>query len=277
MGTSEAPPSRYRIAEVGRLTGFAPTTLRYYEKVGVLAKHDRTASGYRLYTDRDVERLRLIARAKSLGCTLAEISRLVQVWDADDCAPVQHLLAQLVRAKADEVRQHIARMESLTDELAATEVVLGERPVTGPCVATCGCVTTPETQTVDGTGADGSDAACSCGRATPATAGTPATGRAEVDAGPIGCSLDAADAQARIDDWRAVLIGATREPIAGGVRLLFGPAAPLGEISRLAVAEHACCPFFAFTITVDARGVALEVTAPAHGRSLLDDVFGVAG
>ena len=277
MSRTEAQQSGYRIAEVGRLTGFAPTTLRYYEKVGVLTPHARTASGYRLYTDRDVGRLRLVARAKQLGCTLEEISRLVQAWDADECAPVQHLLAQLVRAKADEVRQHIARMASFTDQLEAAEVVLGERPVDGRCDETCGCVATPVTPTVDEALANGSDTACSCGSATPATRGPLATGRAEVDAGPIGCSLDAVDVQARIDDWRAVSIGATREPITGGVRLLFGPGAPLGEISRLAVAEHACCPFFAFTITVDGRGVALEVTAPADGRSVLDAVFGVEG
>jgi hypothetical protein len=200
----------------------------------------------------------------------------VTAWDADDCAPVQHLLAQLVRAKAMEVRQDLARMASFTDQLAATEATLRQRPVDGPCDETCGCATVPATPTADESRADRSGTACSCGSDTPATPGPLATGRADVEAGPIGCSLDAADVQARIDDWRAVSIGAVREPIAGGVRLAFGSAAPLGEIGRLAVAEHACCPFFAFTITVDGRGVALEVTAPADGRSLLDAVFGVA-
>ncbi len=277
MSTTEAPQAGYRIAEVGRLTGFPPTTLRYYEKVGVLTPHARTASGYRLYTDRDVERLRLVAHAKELGCTLEEISRLVHAWDADDCAPVQHLLAQLVQAKADEVRHHIARMASFVHVLEATGASLAERSVDGPCDETCGCVAAPSAPSFDEARADGSGAACRCASATPASPAVLATGQAGGDAGPIGCSLDAVDVQARIDDWRAVSIGATREPIAGGVRLVLGPAAPLGEISRLVVAEHGCCPFFAFTITVDGRGVALEVTAPAEGRSLLDAVFGVAG
>jgi MerR family Zn(II)-responsive transcriptional regulator of zntA len=75
--TAPAPASRYRIAEIARLTGFAPTTLRFYEQAGVLVPPERTAAGYRLYTDRDVERLRVIARAKQLGCTLDEITELV--------------------------------------------------------------------------------------------------------------------------------------------------------------------------------------------------------
>src|SRR3712207_889904 len=103
MGTTEATAGRYRISEVGRLTGFTPSALRFYEGAGVLAAPARTASGYRLYDDRDVERLRLIGRAKELGCTLDEIAGLVQVWDADECGPVKHHLRSLVLRKAEEV------------------------------------------------------------------------------------------------------------------------------------------------------------------------------
>jgi hypothetical protein len=48
------------------------------------------------------------------------------------------------------------------------------------------------------------------------------------------------------------------------------------EIARLAGAEVECCPFFSFTLSLDARGVVLEVTAPTDGQALLDSVFGVA-
>jgi hypothetical protein len=42
------------------------------------------------------------------------------------------------------------------------------------------------------------------------------------------------------------------------------------------VAEWACCSFFAFSITVDGRGTALEVRAPDAAQELLTTVFGVA-
>src|ERR687893_1166534 len=93
MATTEAPTRRYRIGEVGRLTGFEPTTLRFYENAGVLAPPPRTPAGYRSYDDRDVERLRLIARAKDLGCTLDEIADLVQAWDADECGEASIAIA----------------------------------------------------------------------------------------------------------------------------------------------------------------------------------------
>lgn len=60
------------------------------------------------------------------------------------------------------------------------------------------------------------------------------------------------------------------------MRLRFGSEAPVAELARLAAAEQACCPFFAFTLTIGARGIALEVTAPADGQDLLATVFGVA-
>jgi len=81
--------------------------------------------------------------------------------------------------------------------------------------------------------------------------------------------------QARVADWQALLAGVEhREPITHGLRLHFGHAGPLAEIGRLAAAEHECCPFFTFAITIDGRGVALEVTAPPDGHALLELVFG---
>jgi len=99
MTTTEARQGRYLIAEAAELSGFAATTLRFYEDEGVLAPATRSAAGYRIYGDRDVERLRLIARAKELGCTLEEIKGLVEAWDADQCAPVKHQLRDLVSSK----------------------------------------------------------------------------------------------------------------------------------------------------------------------------------
>src|SRR3546814_10569500 len=107
MSTTEAPERRYRLAEVSRLTGFTPTALRYYENAGVLAPPERTAAGYRAYDDRALERLRLVARAKELGCSLEEVAWLVEAWASDDCGPVKHRLRSLVNAKVIEVDRHI--------------------------------------------------------------------------------------------------------------------------------------------------------------------------
>ena len=82
----------------------------------------------------------------------------------------------------------------------------------------------------------------------------------------------------RMADWQAVTNEVVRrEALEGGVRLVFGDDPPLGEIVRLAMAEYQCCPFFGFAVTVDARGTALEVTAPPEGAEVLAAAFGLAG
>lgn len=62
-----------RIAHSG---GVAAKTIRYYEQIGVLPAPRRAASGYRLYDQAGVERLRFIRRARSLGLTLQQLKTL---------------------------------------------------------------------------------------------------------------------------------------------------------------------------------------------------------
>ena len=84
---------------------------------------------------------------------------------------------------------------------------------------------------------------------------------------PIACTLGADSLGGRLDDWRQVLAHASaRTHIDDGVRVEFSPDVPIAELSRLVVAEHECCQFFRFAISVDGRGLALEVTAPARRK-----------
>jgi MerR family transcriptional regulator, mercuric resistance operon regulatory protein len=54
-------------AELARCTGCHPETIRYYEKIGMLPDPPRTASGYRVYDETHIRRLRFILRARELG------------------------------------------------------------------------------------------------------------------------------------------------------------------------------------------------------------------
>ncbi|MBW3548210.1 MAG: hypothetical protein KY452_08790, partial [Actinobacteria bacterium] len=65
-----------------------------------------------------------------------------------------------------------------------------------------------------------------------------------------------------------------RRPVEGGVRLELAPGAPVGTIAQLAAAEQSCCRFFAFALTVDERGPALEVTAPSGAADVVASLFG---
>jgi DNA-binding transcriptional MerR regulator len=73
-----------RIGEVARQVGTTPRTIRYYEEIGLLpAEGDRESGRHRVYTERDVERLREALRLKDLlGVSLFELKELLAAEDA---------------------------------------------------------------------------------------------------------------------------------------------------------------------------------------------------
>ena len=72
---------RYMISVAAELVGMHPQTLRIYEQKG-LVQPKRTAGNTRLYSDRDVERLRLIQRLTSeIGLNLAGVERVLYLED----------------------------------------------------------------------------------------------------------------------------------------------------------------------------------------------------
>ena len=92
---------------------------------------------------------------------------------------------------------------------------------------------------------------------------------------PIACSLDDAELDDRLRRWRGTLASVqAREPVPGGVRLRFDDPGSLRELGPLAAAEHQCCPFFDFAISLDGDGLVMEVTAPEEAGPLVAAVFG---
>jgi MerR family copper efflux transcriptional regulator len=65
------------IGTVAERAGVGIDTIRYYEREGLMPEPARRASGYRVYDESAVQRLRFIRRAKELGFTLAEIGELL--------------------------------------------------------------------------------------------------------------------------------------------------------------------------------------------------------
>lgn len=101
---------RYMISVAAELVGMHPQTLRVYEQKG-LVRPERTAGNTRLYSDRDVERLRSIQRLTTeLGLNLAGVERVLDL--EDELERLQRRLERLereMRAKVDEVRRSYRR------------------------------------------------------------------------------------------------------------------------------------------------------------------------
>jgi DNA-binding transcriptional MerR regulator len=254
--------TQLRIKDVSERSGFTPATLRYYEEIGIVPSPQRSESGYRLYDDRVLERLAFIARAKQLGCSLEEISELTVAWDGGRCGPVQDRLRALVADKINSAQRQIAEFIALTADLHRAARELERHRPDGPCDDTCGCVSPADGDTI---------VAVSLIAKPSATA--------EV---PIACTLDRAAGERQLAEWQSLLKEPglnrgvrSRAPINGGVRLEFGNEVDLTELTRLAAAEQGCCQFFSFAITVDHRGIGLEVRAPRDAEDVVAALFGV--
>lgn len=119
---TERPPqkkdrgrSAYRIGDVTRLTGLPADTLRYYEKIDLLPPVNRTASGIRIYTDKDISRLNFIQRAQKMNFSLAEIASLLKM--REDPQRARKGVRELTAAKLAEVETRLNEIATLRNEL----------------------------------------------------------------------------------------------------------------------------------------------------------------
>lgn len=69
-----------QIGTVARQAGVPAKTIRYYESVGLIDAAERTPGGYRSYGEQDVETLRFIQRARSLGFPVGTVADLLALW-----------------------------------------------------------------------------------------------------------------------------------------------------------------------------------------------------
>lgn len=91
------PPDepRYAIGVAARLVNLHPQTLRHYESLGLVVP-ERTQGNIRLYSPRDIERLRKISRlTQELGVNLAGVAIILRLSEQ-----VEQLQAELTRLEA---------------------------------------------------------------------------------------------------------------------------------------------------------------------------------
>ncbi len=247
--------STYTIGEVADRSGFSTSSLRYYEGIGLVAPATRTESGYRVYDDQTLARLAFIARAKQLGCSLAEITDLAAIWDGERCGPVQRRFHELVTAKLQLAQRRIAELVAFTRELRVAAGQLSGEPIDGPCGDDCACIIA-----VDSVSAEPVSGAL-----------TPRS-----DEPVIACTLEPDAMPDRLMNWQDLLAHARQRTTGsdGALRVEFDDAVRLDELTQLVAAEQRCCAFFSFAITIDARGVALEVRAPDRATAIVAALFG---
>ena len=87
----------YTISELAKLAGISTRTLRYYDKIGLLVP-EKSANRYRIYGEKDVDRLQQILFYRELGLPLVDIKTIMASRDFDRMAALQsHLEAMKTR------------------------------------------------------------------------------------------------------------------------------------------------------------------------------------
>jgi len=101
----------YTIGKIARTAGVNIQTLRYYERRRLLSPGTRKASGYRLYDEGALKRLRFIKNAQELGFSLKEISELLnlRVSSKARCGDIQHKASK----KLADVKLKIERLNAI--------------------------------------------------------------------------------------------------------------------------------------------------------------------
>lgn len=106
---------QYSIGELAREAGVPTSTVRYYERVGLVRPDGRSVSNYRFYGKEALERLRFIRAAQSTGFAIQDISRLLDFRDGATapCEEVQTL-----------IEERLSETKSRMADLRRTESVL---------------------------------------------------------------------------------------------------------------------------------------------------------
>ena len=113
-------PATLHIGEVAERVGLSLRTVRYYEEQGLFQPAGRTDGGFRLYTDREVDRLLRIKQMKPLGFTVQQMAELLAAYDALDSTDADVRRAA-ERRLAEFAEQAVTRCQELREQLAHAE------------------------------------------------------------------------------------------------------------------------------------------------------------
>lgn len=117
----------YAIGEMSKRTGVNIETVRYYERINIMPKPDRTAGGNRQYNHDQLKRLSFIKTSRELGFSIDEIRELLEMADRQDftCGEVhgitvRHLAS--VRAKIRGLRKLEKALAGMVAECSQGDV-----------------------------------------------------------------------------------------------------------------------------------------------------------
>lgn len=105
----------YTVGEMAKRIGVAPSTLRYYDKEGLLPFVERSGGGIRMFKENDLEWLSIIECLKKTGMPIKEIRKFVD-WCIEGDSTIEKRLDLILHQK-EEVYKEIERLKATLDTL----------------------------------------------------------------------------------------------------------------------------------------------------------------
>ena len=121
-----AMKDRLKIGEVATAAGVPASTVRYYERTGLVRRPPRSASNYRLYREEDVVRVRFIKAAQATGFTLDDVAELLK---PSPCSKVRGRIEERLR----EVSARMKDLRHVQRVLKRALITCQEHEPTGRC------------------------------------------------------------------------------------------------------------------------------------------------
>ncbi len=116
-----------QIGELAKEMNLNPRTIRFYESIGVIPEARRTPGGYRDYDESDLDRIKFIKLAQSVGLPLEDIREILALRERQE-APCQYVQGVIDReaenidrriSELQRMRGELRRLQSLSKKLAA--------------------------------------------------------------------------------------------------------------------------------------------------------------
>ncbi len=109
--------SRFTISQLARMVGVPVTTIRYYERIGLVQPEGRSDGNYRLYGERSLEKMKFIKSAQSMGFTLENVKVLLaeKTGKKPACGDVKKLITE----RLDDVEKQLEDLKHVQTVLKA--------------------------------------------------------------------------------------------------------------------------------------------------------------
>jgi MerR family copper efflux transcriptional regulator len=104
------------IGDAASETGITAKAIRYYETIGLIPAAERTESGYRKFSDKAVQTLHFVRRARNLGFTVAQIGELLSLYGDTNRASAD--VRSIALARVAEIDRKMVELASMRSTLA---------------------------------------------------------------------------------------------------------------------------------------------------------------